>query len=64
MFPGFDPQDIKEAIKNKRNNLKPPLPKVRATSMDLFGRITIIFDQDIMLPQTMDQKFWDLLLEV
>ena len=32
--------------------------------MDAEGRMSILFDQDIMWPDFMDQKTWDGLLEV
>jgi hypothetical protein len=32
--------------------------------MDLFGIFSILFDQDIMLPKAIDQKFWDVIFEV
>ena len=68
MFPGVNTTEIDEALKtrlnNKIDNVKPPLPQVIGTTMDLFGQTTIIFDHPIMLPKTMDQKYWDALLEV
>jgi hypothetical protein len=64
MFPGIDPNAIEEAIKNRENNVKPSLPQVRSTSMDLEGRFSILFDEYILLPEKMDQKYWDALLEI
>ena len=61
MFPGVDPNEIEEALKN---NVEPQWFQVIGTSMDLYGQTKIIFDHPIMLPKTMDQKYWDALLEV
>ena len=38
MFPGVSIDRIEKAMKNRRNNVKPSLPKVIGTSMDMFGR--------------------------
>ena len=47
---------MEKAIKNRQNNVIPPLPKVRATSMDFEGRMTVIFEREIMWPESMNQK--------
>ena len=64
MLPGNDPKLIKEALKRRKSILKPPLSSVKATLMSQEGRISIIFDQPIMLPTHISQLFWDVLLEV
>ena len=45
MFPGVKPKEIAKAIKNRINNVRPSLPKVTSTSMDSFGKFTIIFEE-------------------
>jgi len=52
MFPGVDPELVNKAVDNKRNIRKPPLPQATATNMDLNGNVSIIFDENIMLPRT------------
>jgi hypothetical protein len=64
MFPGVSTDKIEEAMSNRRNNVLPPLPRVTGTLMDLEGKFTIVFDQYILLPETIDQKYWDLIFEV
>ena len=64
MFPGVSTEVIAKALEKKENNVIPPLPRVIATSMDLEGQVTILFDQDIMIPDEMSNKLWDVLIEV
>ena len=64
MFPGVRTDEITKALDNRRNNVKPSLPQVIGTSMDFLGQVTILFDQDIMMPEAVDNKFWNFLLEV
>ena len=64
MFPGVKPKEIAKAIKNRINNVRPSLPKVTSTSMDSFGKFTIIFEEEIMLPAKIDQHLFDHLFEV
>jgi hypothetical protein len=67
MFPGINPELIDKAMvqakENKINNVKPPLPKVIGSSMDFEGGISIMFDQEILIPPTIDVKFWNTLIE-
>jgi tetrahydrodipicolinate N-succinyltransferase len=51
-------------LNNRRKNRKPTLPKVIGTKMDSESQMSVVFDQDIMLPDQIDQTYWDLLLEV
>jgi len=57
-------EEIAKALVKRQNNVIPPLPRVIATSMDFEGQVTILFETDIMIPDEMSNKFWDLLLEV
>ena len=64
MFPGVRPDEIKEALERRLDNKKPKLPRVKATFMDIDGLVHIVFDQDIMMPDFVEAKFWDILFEV
>ena len=64
MFPGINPELIKQAKKKQRMNIKPALLKVISTQMDYKGLFYIIFDQPIEMPESMSQEYWDILLEV
>ena len=50
MLIGVDIDRINQAMRNMRDNIKPKLPRVVATSMDMFGKFKVRFDEYIMLP--------------
>ena len=62
MFPGVSTNEVEKAVENRRNNVKPSLPKVIGTSMDSLGQVTVVFEEEIMLPGTMNQTYWDALI--
>ena len=55
---------IEKALERKKQNVKPPQPKIIGTSMDSESQVSIVFDQEMMWPDNMSQKFWDLVMVV
>jgi hypothetical protein len=63
-FPGISMKTIEKALERKKQNVKPPQPKIIGTSMDSESQVSILFDQEMMWPDNMSQKFWDLVMVV
>ena len=45
-------------------NIKPVTPKASISYMDMHGQASIDFDEAIMLPKTISEEYWDVLIEL
>ena len=63
-FPGVSTDEVTKAVENRKENFEPELPQVTATYIDFEGKFSIVFEDDLMMPDSIDTKLWDELFEI